>query len=78
LAEAAWQGMEESFQTAAWLGWVKKLPEEAIRIHPVLCTLLGQAFANAGEPEASELRLQDAEPCLGFSGSKQVCSKQVY
>ncbi len=67
LAEAAWQGMEESFQTAAWLGWVKKLPEEVIRVRPVLCTLLGQAFANAGEPEASELRLQDAERCLDGS-----------
>jgi LuxR family maltose regulon positive regulatory protein len=67
LAEAAWQGMDESFQTAAWLGWVKKLPEEVIRVRPVLCTLLGQAFANAGEPEASELRLQDAERCLDGS-----------
>ena len=67
LAEAAWQGMEESFRTAAWLGWVKKLPEEVIRVRPVLCTLLGWAFANAGEPEASELRLQDAERCLDGS-----------
>jgi LuxR family maltose regulon positive regulatory protein len=67
LAEAAWQGMEESFQTAAWLGWVKKLPEEIIRVRPVLSTLLGWAFANAGEPEASELRLQDAERCLDGS-----------
>ena len=67
LAEAAWQGMKESFQTAAWLGWVKKLPEEVIRVRPVLCTLLGQAFADTGEPEASELRLQDAERCLDGS-----------
>jgi LuxR family maltose regulon positive regulatory protein len=67
LAEAAWQGMEESFQTAAWLGWVKNLPEEVIRVRPLLCTLLGQAFANAGEPEASELHLQDAERCLDGS-----------
>jgi LuxR family maltose regulon positive regulatory protein len=59
--------MEESFQTAALLGWMKKLPEEIIRVRPVLCTLLGQAFANAGEPEASELRLQDAEQCLEAS-----------
>jgi LuxR family transcriptional regulator, maltose regulon positive regulatory protein len=64
LAETAWQGMEESFQTAAWLGWVKKLPEEVIRVRPVLCTLLGRAFADAGQAEASELRLQDAERCL--------------
>jgi LuxR family transcriptional regulator, maltose regulon positive regulatory protein len=67
LAEAAWQGMNESFQMAAWLGWVKKLPEEVIRIRPVLCTLIGRAFTDAGKPEASELRLQDAERCLdGF------------
>ena len=67
LAEAAWQGMDESFQTAAWLGWVKKLPEEVIRVRPVLCTQLGRAFADAGKPEASELRLQDAERCLDGS-----------
>jgi LuxR family transcriptional regulator, maltose regulon positive regulatory protein len=30
LAEAAWQGMNESFQSAAWLGWVKKLPDKLI------------------------------------------------
>ena len=59
--------MKESFQTAAWLGWVKKLPEEVIRARPVLCTQLGRAFADAGEPEASELRLQDAERCLDGS-----------
>jgi len=64
LAEAAWQGMNESFQMVAWLGWVKKLPEEVIRVRPVLCTLLGRALADAGEAEASESRLQDAERCL--------------
>ncbi len=67
LAEAAWQGMEESFQTAVWVGWVKQLPEEVIRVRPLLCTLLGQALANAGESKASELRLQDAERCLDGS-----------
>ena len=67
LAEAAWQGMNGSFQSVAWLGWVKKLPEEVIRVRPVLCTLLGRAFADAGKPEASELRLRDAERCLNGS-----------
>ncbi|PKO15704.1 MAG: helix-turn-helix transcriptional regulator [Chloroflexi bacterium HGW-Chloroflexi-10] len=64
MAEAAWQGMDDTFQLATWLGWVKKMPEEVIRFRPVLCTLLGRAFADAGEPEASESRLQDAERCL--------------
>ena len=67
LAETAWQGMNGSFQSVAWLGWVKKLPEDVIRVHPVLCTQLGRAFADAGEPEASEFRLQDAERCLDGS-----------
>jgi LuxR family maltose regulon positive regulatory protein len=46
---------------------VKKLPEEVIRVRPVLCTLFGRAFTDTGEPEASELRLQDAERCLDGS-----------
>ena len=64
VAEAAWLGMNGSFQSVAWLGWVNNLPEEVIRVHPLLCAQLGQAFADAGEPAASELRLQDAERCL--------------
>ncbi len=67
LAEAVWQSMNGSFQSVAWLNWVKKLPEDVIRFRPVLCTQLGRAFADAGEPEASELRLQDAERCLDDS-----------
>ena len=67
LAEAAWQGMNESFQSAAWLGWVKKLPDKLIRTRPVLCTQIAQAFTDTGELEASELRLQDAERCLDGS-----------
>ena len=60
LAEAAWPGMEESFQTAAWLGWVKKLPETVICSRPALCVQLGWAFSLAGEPETSEIHLQNA------------------
>ncbi len=67
LAEAAWQGMNGSFQSAAWLGWVKKLPDNLIRTRPVLCTQIAQAFTDTGELEASELRLQDAERCLDGS-----------
>ncbi len=70
LAEAAWQGMEESFQTAAWLGWVKKLPETVIRARPVLCVQLGWAFSLAGEPETSEIHLQNAEQALAGVADK--------
>ncbi len=73
LAESAWQAMEGRFQSAAWLAWVKKLPENATRIRPVLSTQMAQAFMDAGEPEASESRLQEAERCLnGLSGGMIV------
>jgi LuxR family maltose regulon positive regulatory protein len=64
VAERAWQSMDDTFQTGAWLGWIKQLPEEVIRTRPVLCTQIGMAFMDAGEPEASERRLRDAERWL--------------
>ena len=64
LAESAYQGMDNRFQTAAWLGWVKKLPQDAVLYRPVLLTQMAQAFMDAGDPEASEDRLQAAERCL--------------
>ncbi|RPI30630.1 MAG: helix-turn-helix transcriptional regulator, partial [Chloroflexota bacterium] len=76
LAELAWQGMDNRFQTAAWLGWVKKLPEDVVRIRPVLSTQMAQAFMDAGEPEASEIHLQDAERCLNGSCSEMVVTDE--
>jgi LuxR family maltose regulon positive regulatory protein len=70
LAETAWQGMEESFHTAAWLGWVKKLPEEVVRAKPALCVQLGWAFSLAGQPETSEIHLQNAEQTLAGAVDK--------
>jgi LuxR family maltose regulon positive regulatory protein len=67
LAEAAWQGMERNFQTAAWLGWVKKLPDVAICSRPRLCLQLGSAFSDAGELEISETHLQNAERALAMA-----------
>ncbi len=64
LAEDAWREKERSFQTAAWLGWVKKLPEAVVCSHPRLCFQLGSAFSDAGEPEKSEAHLQNAERTL--------------
>ena len=64
LAEAAWQGMERNFQTAAWLGWVKKLPDAAICSRPRLCLQLGSAYSDAGDMDSSEIHLQNAEIAL--------------
>ncbi len=64
LAETAWQGMERNFQTAAWLGWVKKLPNTAICSRPWLCVHIGWAYSDMGELEPSETYLQNAERAL--------------
>ncbi|MBN1667663.1 MAG: hypothetical protein JW862_11260, partial [Anaerolineales bacterium] len=64
LTEAAWQGMEDSFQTGTWLGWVKNLPETLVRSRPLLCAQAGWAFSDAGQPEISEVYLQHAERAL--------------
>jgi LuxR family transcriptional regulator, maltose regulon positive regulatory protein len=72
IAEMAWQGMNESFQNAAWLGWVDKLPEELIRLRPVLCTQVAWCFMNTGDLDASESRLQDAERSLDGPSEKIV------
>ena len=72
IAEMAWQGMNESFQNAAWLGWVDKLPEELIRLRPVLCTQMAWSLMDAGDVDASESRLQDAEHLLDGPPEKIV------
>ena len=41
--------MNTSSQSAAWLGWVKSLPEELIRARPVLCTQIAWAFMDSAQ-----------------------------
>jgi LuxR family maltose regulon positive regulatory protein len=64
LLETSWQAMDESFQTGTWLGWVNQLPLSVRRVRPVLWTQVGWAYMDAGNAEASEASLQDAETCL--------------
>ena len=77
VAESSWQRMNESFQSAAWLGWVKQLPEELIRSRPVLCTQIAWAFMDASEVEASESRLRDAERCLEGPSAEMVIMNEA-
>ena len=72
VAEIAWQGMDESFQMAAWLGLTKQLPEDVIRVRPVLCTQIAWSLTDIGEVEASEARLQDAERYLTESADEMI------
>ena len=64
LAEAAWPGAEESFQSAAWLVRVNQLPEAVVRSKPGLCFQAGRAYSDAGDPKMSEIHLQNAERAL--------------
>lgn len=67
LAEQAWSSMEDTFQTTAWLGWIKHLPADVVRARPLLCTQAGWSFSNAGDPESSEHHLRNAE--RGLAGA---------
>jgi len=64
IAELEWPARHESIQSIKWLGGLKKLPEEIIRARPVLCVKFAWAFLNAGELEAAEAKMQDAENWL--------------
>ena len=64
LLERVWLAMDLSYQSAVWLRWAQALPDELIRIHPVLCLGYAWALLNGGELEASESRLRDAERWL--------------
>ena len=61
LVELAWSAMHRKYQDATWLGWVQALPDELVRARPVLSIGYAWALLNAGEVEAGEARLRDAE-----------------
>ncbi len=64
LTELAWGPMNMRYQAVTWLGWVKAIPDELVRSRPVLSAGSGWASLDAGDLEAAEKHLQDAERCL--------------
>jgi LuxR family transcriptional regulator, maltose regulon positive regulatory protein len=74
LAERAWAHMDSSFQAAAWCRWVSQLPEEVLRVRPVLCTQYAWALMDTGQTEASETWLRHAERCLSAAHSTEFAS----
>ena len=61
LAESAWRAMNERYQSVTWFNWVQALPDEFVRARPVLSVGYAWALLDAGELEATEPRLRDAE-----------------
>ena len=64
LVELAFPAMNLARQFATLLGWLKALPDELVRVRPVLCYAYALASMACGENEGVESRLQDAERWL--------------
>jgi LuxR family maltose regulon positive regulatory protein len=77
LAEQSWQRMDSSFQTAAWRHWVRQVPEEIVRTRPELCIQYANALMNAGELEAAEARLLDAEHRLTDAAQHNILHARI-
>jgi LuxR family maltose regulon positive regulatory protein len=69
LIERNWREKDITYQYDAWLTWVKSLPDEIVRAHPVICVGYAWALLGTGELEASESRLLDAERWLQSAGN---------
>ncbi len=79
LAELAWPAMDMSLQSGTWLNWVKTLPEETIRVRPVLRVGWAWALIDAGELEEGESRLWEVEHWLNETepgGSARVIADE--
>ncbi len=64
LAEMIWEKMDETFQSAAWLRWVEKLPDDVFRTRPVLCTQIVWSMTDTGQTAKSNIWLDKAEQAL--------------
>jgi LuxR family maltose regulon positive regulatory protein len=73
LVELAIPAMLRSRQEAAVLGWLELLPDEVVRVRPVLSVGFAGALLAGGEFEGVEGRLRDAEQWLdGTTGIRQA------
>src|ERR1700749_1209642 len=65
LIELAIPAMRRNRQEAAVLGWLELLPDEVVRVRPVLSVGFAGTLLAGGEYEGVEARLRDAERGLG-------------
>ena len=64
LIEMAVPAIRRNRREAMLLGWLKALPDDAVRRSPVLSVLYGYMLMAAGDLEAVEARLDDADRAL--------------
>ncbi|MCB0118336.1 MAG: AAA family ATPase [Anaerolineales bacterium] len=58
-------------QFSTLLSWLKALPDEVVRVRPVLCYAYASASMSRGENESVESRLRDAEQWLNMDGQQE-------
>ncbi|HET8839991.1 MAG TPA: LuxR C-terminal-related transcriptional regulator [Ktedonobacteraceae bacterium] len=74
LVERAVPTMRRSRQDALLLGWFKALPDEVVHVRPVLSVGYAYALLSAGELEAAQARLQEAERWLDARADSALVS----
>jgi len=77
LIEKIYPAMDTSFQYAAWLGWVRKLPDEVVRLRPVLSFDYAWALVDSGEFESSKSWLQAAEQRLEGPAEEMIVADEA-
>ena len=77
LIEKTYLAMDSSFQSSAWLGWVRKLPDEVVRARPVLSVDYARALSDSGEYDASQSWLQEAEQRLEGPAGEMVVADEA-
>jgi LuxR family maltose regulon positive regulatory protein len=69
LIELAFPIMNINRQFSTLLGWLKALPDELVRVRPVLCFAYAFSSMSCGENENVEPRLQDTERWLAMEST---------
>jgi LuxR family transcriptional regulator, maltose regulon positive regulatory protein len=64
LIERALPALRETRQDVTMHSWLKALPDELVRVRPMLSFAVAGALLTGGEPEEVEVRLRDAERWL--------------
>lgn len=77
LIERAWSAMDVSMQSAAWLNSARALPDDLIRLRPVLSVGYAWALLDNGDLETCEARLQDAEQWLASPSSEMLVADEA-
>ena len=82
LVELAWPATGQNDQAATLRGWLEALPDELIRVRPVLSVAYAATLLVGGKVEGVEARLRDAErwldtPADGRAGPKAPSTAMV-